>query len=249
MRLFQSAVMVSKPPPNNSFKPTPLRGVVVTSSHPSAPASATLPQRRGLIQALGGKKNIMGLPEKTTLTLTEVVARWKHWGCDYATLHSYAEQDLLVLSVYLRDIGSHKSVRTEADTEITREVQSLKFVSPGAVVHRLLHLSGDDSRRILEANDNEQIAVSVLYWTPVRIKKLSTYYPSAKYFTRQDLVVTRDECERFERRHSANGLPGLVKRSAFWIKEPSKHKALKLIGGALAMLAGGIWAVFTWHFK
>ena len=39
---------------NNSFKPTPLRGVVVTSSHPSVPASATLPQRRGLIQALGG---------------------------------------------------------------------------------------------------------------------------------------------------------------------------------------------------
>ena len=37
---------------NNSFKPTPLRGVVVTSSHPSAPASATLLQRRGLIQAL-----------------------------------------------------------------------------------------------------------------------------------------------------------------------------------------------------
>ena len=38
---------------NNSFKPTPLPGVVVTSSHPSVPASATLPQRRGLIQALG----------------------------------------------------------------------------------------------------------------------------------------------------------------------------------------------------
>ena len=38
---------------NNSFKPTPLRGVVVTFSHPSVPASATLPQRRGLIQALG----------------------------------------------------------------------------------------------------------------------------------------------------------------------------------------------------
>ena len=38
--------------PNHSFKPTPLRGVVVTSSHPSVPASATLPQRRGLIQAL-----------------------------------------------------------------------------------------------------------------------------------------------------------------------------------------------------
>ena len=44
--------------PNNSSKPTPLRGVVVTSSHPSVPASATLPQRRGLIQALGGGQAI-----------------------------------------------------------------------------------------------------------------------------------------------------------------------------------------------
>ena len=41
---------------NNSFKPTPLRGVVVTSSHPSVPASDTLPQRRGLIQALAGTR-------------------------------------------------------------------------------------------------------------------------------------------------------------------------------------------------
>ena len=43
---------------NNSFKPTPLRGVVVTSSHPSVPASATLPQRRGLIQALGRSQQV-----------------------------------------------------------------------------------------------------------------------------------------------------------------------------------------------
>ena len=42
---------------NNSFKPTPLRGVVVTSSHPSVPASATLPQRRGLIQALAHRRS------------------------------------------------------------------------------------------------------------------------------------------------------------------------------------------------
>ena len=42
---------------NESFKPTPLRDVVVTSLHPSAPASATLPQRRGLIQALARRRN------------------------------------------------------------------------------------------------------------------------------------------------------------------------------------------------
>ena len=54
---------------NNSFKPTPLRGVVVTSSHPSVPASATLPQRRGLIQALcaAGEESLAGpRPSATT---------------------------------------------------------------------------------------------------------------------------------------------------------------------------------------
>ena len=54
---------------NNSFKPTPLRGVVVTSSHPSVPALATLPQRRGLIQALcaAGEESLAGpRPSATT---------------------------------------------------------------------------------------------------------------------------------------------------------------------------------------
>ena len=55
---------------NNSFKPTPLRGVVVTSSHPSVPASATLPQRRGLIQALGGRKNFRRRAWSTIQTMT-----------------------------------------------------------------------------------------------------------------------------------------------------------------------------------
>ena len=54
---------------NESFKPTPLRDVVVTSLHPSAPASATLPQRRGLIQALcaAGEESLAGpRPSATT---------------------------------------------------------------------------------------------------------------------------------------------------------------------------------------
>ena len=55
---------------NNSFKPTPLRGVVVTSSHPSVPAAATLPQRRGLIQALDGSCSILAIHETTTLPIS-----------------------------------------------------------------------------------------------------------------------------------------------------------------------------------
>ena len=52
---------------NNSFKPTPLRGVVVTSSHPSVPAAATLPQRRGLIQALGTARVVSGRSARSFL--------------------------------------------------------------------------------------------------------------------------------------------------------------------------------------
>lgn len=191
----------------------------------------------------------MGLPEKTTLTLDEVIAHWRHWGCDYATLHSYAQQDLLVFSVYLREIGSHKSFRTENDAQITREVQAIKFVSSDHVPRRLFYLDGDDSRRVLEAKDNEQVAVSALYWTPDRIKKQGTYHASAKYFTPQDLVVTRDECERFERRYRANGFSGLTKRIIFWIKDPSERKTLKLVLGAVVTLVAAGWAAFTWFYQ
>ena len=65
---------------NNSFKPTPLRGVVVTSSHPSVPASDTLPQRRGLIQALGADVGLyVHRPVKNShdqqLTFTELFVK------------------------------------------------------------------------------------------------------------------------------------------------------------------------------
>lgn len=191
----------------------------------------------------------MGLPDKTTLTLDEVIARWRHWGCDYATLHYYAQQDLLVFSVYLREIGSHKSSRTEGDAQVTREVQTLTFVSPDHVTRRLFYLDGDDSRRVLEANENEQVAVNALYWTADRVKKQCTYHASAKHFTPQDLVVTRAECERFERRYHANGFTGLRKRVIFWVKEPSEHKTLKLVLGALATLIAAAWAAFTWFYR
>ena len=189
----------------------------------------------------------MGLPGKNLLALDEVIARWKHWGCDHATLQSYAQNDQLVFSVYLRDIGSHKSVRTEGDAVITREVQVMKFVSPNAVIRRLFYLDGDDTRRVLESVANEQIAVHALYWTPQRIKKQATYHSSAKYFTPQDLVVTREECERFERQHKANGIHGLSKKALHWIKEPSPSNTATRIGGGIVIVATAIWAVFKWY--
>ena len=62
--------------PNNSFKPTPLRGVVIVWPHPAAPASAFMPQRRGLIQVLGlGKKlsNVVGSGSGIALSINRVV--------------------------------------------------------------------------------------------------------------------------------------------------------------------------------
>ena len=191
----------------------------------------------------------MSLPEKATLTLGEVIARWRHWGCDYETLHGYAQQDLLVFSVYLIEIGGHRSVRTEADTQITREVQAMKFANSDHVTRGLFYLDGDDSRKVLEAKESEQIAVNALYWTPDRIKKLGTYHAPAKFFTPQDLVVTREECERFEKRYRATGSSDIFKRVSFWIKEPSEHKTLKLILGAVATIVAAGWAAFTWFYR
>lgn len=115
----------------------------------------------------------MGLPGKALLTLDEVVDRWKHWGCDYATLHSYAQQDLLVFSVYLRDIGSHRTVQRDGDSEITRDVRTIHFRTPDAAIRRLFYLDANDSRRILEANSTEQVAVHALYWSTARIQEAS----------------------------------------------------------------------------
>jgi len=189
----------------------------------------------------------MGLPDKDLLTLEEVIARWKHWGCDHSTLRSYAASDLLVFSLYLRDIGSHKTVRTEGERVITNEVRTMRFVAPNATIRKLFYLDGDDARRILESVGNEQVAIHALYWTPQRIKKQAVYHLSAQYFTPEDLLVTREECERFERRYKANGIYGLFKRVTYWVREPSPSDMATRIGGAIVVLATAAWAVFKWY--
>lgn len=93
----------------------------------------------------------MALPEKPLLTLDEVGSRWKHWGCDQATLLGYARQDLL--------------------GEITREVQIVRFRSPDAFTRRIFYLDSDDARRVLEAGPSEQTAMHALYCANSRIKK------------------------------------------------------------------------------
>ena len=189
----------------------------------------------------------MGLPEKQFLSLDEVIARWKHWGCDHETLRNYAERGLLAFSVYFRDLGSHKSVRDEGNAQITHEVQVINFVSPNHVVRRLFYLSATDARRVLEAKNNEQVMVGVLYWTSERVKKQATGYPQGKYLSQSDLVVTREQCESFERAHHANGVTGLAKKAIFAITQPSQRKALRFLGGAFVVVVAGVWAFFKWY--
>lgn len=189
----------------------------------------------------------MALPEKSILSLDEVITRWRHWGCDHETLHSYAERNLLVFAVYQRDIGSHKSVNVEDGVRHTHEVRTIRFAGPGTVPRRLFYLAADDARRLLEAKCDEQISVGVLYWTPERIKKQATGCLTARYFRREELVVTREQCEVFERKHHASGVTGLIKKLAFAATQPSQQKALKLWGGAIVVVAGALWAVFKWY--
>ena len=58
----------------------------------------------------------MPLP-KEFFTLPEVAERWK---CDDGAFLSYALQDTLTYSVYLRDLGSHKTVEENEEERITR---------------------------------------------------------------------------------------------------------------------------------
>ncbi len=59
---FSHSALLQKEPrlqrANNSFKPTPRRGVVVSSWQSAVPASAASTQRRGLTQALGANETV-----------------------------------------------------------------------------------------------------------------------------------------------------------------------------------------------
>lgn len=137
----------------------------------------------------------MALPEKDLFTLAEIAARWK---CDDAAFLTYASKDFLTYSVYLRDLGSHRTVEETESEGITRtHTVAFSMVSPDYKRQSIRYLRADDARRILESRPPEEIGVSVLYKSTQRTKEHGTGHVQAHYFTRADLLISREERDRF----------------------------------------------------
>jgi hypothetical protein len=192
----------------------------------------------------------MALPEKDFFTLDEIIARWRFAGCDRTTLLDYASRDLLVFSVYLRDLGDHKTIEETADERVTTTHSvAFQFRSSDYKWHSIQYLKADDARRILEGKPGEEIGVGVLYSSPSRDKASDTGHLQALYFTHADLLITRAERDHFEAEHKVNLASGRMGRAWRWLSDASNQKALTIIGVGIAAIFGAAWTVFLWWSK
>lgn len=188
----------------------------------------------------------MSLPEKEFFTLDEIIDRWRFARCDQATLLDYARRDLLIFSVYLRELGSHQRVcETEESIVTTTTTTAFSFRSPDYEWHSIRYLKAEDARRVLECRDNERAGVSVLYSSPSRDKASGTGHLQAHYFTPADLLVTRLERDRFEREHNINLASGRLSTAWRWLCDSTNQKAPAIIGSVLTALAVGGWTVYA----
>ncbi|MBB6559355.1 hypothetical protein HNP48_002022 [Acidovorax soli] len=119
-----------------------------------------------------------------------------------ATLGEYARSGQLVFSVYIRDIGSHKIETELPDGKITRTVSQVRFLSPEAAKQSPLRfLRASDSARIFDSLPHEAIRVPGTYTTADLLPKNGTQHMSGLYFKLEDLVLSREERDRFELEH------------------------------------------------
>ena len=187
----------------------------------------------------------MAAPEKEYFTLTEIMKRWERAKIDEITLLDYARKDTLIYAVYLRDIGSHKIQRTEPNGDIRTTLNTtMKFISPDYTYQPIRYLKSDDARRIFEAKEGEQIAVSVLYSSKERNKESGTGYMQAHYFEPKDLLVTIEERNRFEKEYELN-IGNKTEIIWQWMSNDNNQKVLKLMSGAVVAVGGAI----VWYFN
>ena len=181
----------------------------------------------------------MALPEKDFFTLAEIAARWR---CDDVALLSYAARDMLTYSVYLRDLGSHRTVEETEEERVTRShTVAYSMRSPDYQRHSVHFLRADDARRILESRPPEEIAVLVLYKSTQRTKENGIGYMQAHYFTRSELLVSKEERDRFERTHNVISKPGWLARRWNWLRDAENQKPLAILGGGVAAIAAAGW--------
>lgn len=189
----------------------------------------------------------MSIPEKDFFTLEEIIHRWRFAGIDNTTLLKLATDDLLVFSIYVRDIGSHTSTKeTPRGTVTTNHQVQIHFKAEGYSRPAIQYLKSDDARRILEARQGEMIAVGGHYSTPERTKESGLGHTNAPLFTRTDLIVSRVERDRFEKKYSVPLSPPWYSRLWQWLCDQANHRALTMLGGWFAALITGVWAAWVW---
>lgn len=191
----------------------------------------------------------MPLPEKEFFTLDEIMSRWRFAGCDQATLLDYARRDLLIFSVYLRELGNHQRIEETQEARITTTTSVFSPTSPDFKRHAIQHLKSEDARRVLECRSSESAGVSVLYSSPARDKASGTCYIQAHYFTSADLILTRAERDRFEKKHNINLASSRMASAWGWLADSTNQKALAILGSAIGTIAAGAWTIYIWWFS
>lgn len=189
----------------------------------------------------------MAIPEKDFFTLEEIVHRWRFAGMDNATLLKLATDDLLVFSIYIRDIGSHTAKReTPSGTVTTNHQVQFSFRAEGYTRPALQYLKSDDARRILESHPAEKIAVRGHYSIPERTKESGLGHANAPLITREDLLVSKIERDRFEKKHKVALSPPWHSRVWQWLSDQVNHRVLTMLSGWLTALVTAAWAAWVW---
>lgn len=189
----------------------------------------------------------MAIPERDFFTLEEIVHRWRFAGMDSATLLKLASDDLLVFSIYIREIGSHTATRETQIGAVTRTRQvQFSFKAQGYSRPVIQYLKSDDARRILEARPGEKIAVRGHYSFPKRTKESGLGHATAPLFTRDDLVVSKVERDRFEKKHKVALSPPWYYRVWAWLSDQANHRVLTMLSGWVAALVTAAWAAWVW---
>lgn len=189
----------------------------------------------------------MAIPEKDFFTLDEIIQRWHLAGVDHPTLLKLATDDILVFSIYVRDLGSHTSVREAPEERVTtNHTVAFSFRAKGDSRPALQYLRGDDARRLLESKPNEQIAVSGHYSLPSRTRESGLGHLQAPLFCRDDLLISRVERDRFEKEYKIHIRPPWRVRTWQWFSDQANQRTLTMLSGWLAALSTGLWAVWIW---
>lgn len=185
--------------------------------------------------------------QKDFFTLAEVAERWRHAGIvDDAVLLKLAIEDRIVFAFYQRELGSYAETFEVPDGRVTRTHDvAFRYVAPGTARYPLRYLKSDDTRRILEARGTERILVHVDYSSPTRTRETGTgHFNNAPQLTRDDLLVSREECDRFERESKIRLHPPLLKLVWGWLADQANQRVLVMLSGWIAAIATGLW---TWY--